>query len=335
MLKTLAPYFFLYVFFSLSGWFLEFLYRSWKARRLYNPGFLLGPYLPLYGSVAIFLALAVNNLSGASLPLKALTYVIITTGTEFLTGFVFEHYFHRRLWDYGKEPFCLMNHVCLRFSLCWLFLAFAFEYSLLPAALSLYLAIPNALTLAFGIGCLMFLDAFLQFTRLYLSRRPGRAAEGADLWQEFSRITEPLVAHPDVSSLSRYLHHRSVTRLDHCLDVAWLSYLIARHFSCDVVATVRGALLHDLFYYEWLTEGPRLHGFRHPRICLANARLITALTPCEEDIIMRHMWPLTFIPPRYMESWIVCFVDTYCTIKDYLALLRNWCSPEISVDRES
>ena len=335
MLNTFAPYFFLYVFFSLGGWLLEFAFRSWQAKKRYNPGFLRGPYLPLYGSVAALLALAVNNLSGPSLPVKVLTYLIITTGTEFLTGFIFEQYFHRRLWDYRKEPFCVMNHVCLTFSVCWLFLAFAFEYLFLPAALSLYRTVPYVFTFAVGIGCLMFFDALLQFSRLYLSRQPGRAAGSEDLWQDFTRVTEPLLAHPDVNRLSRFLHHRSVTRLDHCLDVAWLSYIIARRFSCDAVATARGALLHDLFYYEWLTEGPRLHGFRHPRICLENARLITSLTPCEEDIIRKHMWPLTFSPPRYCESWIVCLVDTYCTIKDYLALLRNWRSPEISVDRES
>ena len=30
------------------------------------------------------------------------------------------------------------------------------------------------------------------------------------------------------------------------------------------------------------------------------------------------MWPLTLIPPRYPESLIVCLVDTYCSIRDYL-----------------
>src|SRR3990172_656486 len=276
MLKTIYPYFFLYVFFSLCGWLLEFAFRSCKAKKLINPGFLRGPYLPLYGSVAVLLALAVNNLSGASFPLKVFIYVIITTGSEFLTGFIFEHFFHRRLWDYRKEPFCVMNHICLTFSIYWLILAFAFEFLLLPAALSLYRAVPYVLTFAVGIGVLMFLDALLQFLRLYLSQWPGRPARDKDLWQEFSRITEPLAAHPDVNGLSRFLHHRSITRLDHCLQVAWLSYTIARRFSFDAVATARGALLHDLFLYEWLTEGPRLHGFRHPRICLENARQITA-----------------------------------------------------------
>ena len=47
-------------------------------------------------------------------------------------------------------------------------------------------------------------------------------------------------------------------------------------------------------------------------------RQITHLSKMEEDIIKRHMWPLTFVPPRYAESLVVCLVDTFCSTKDYL-----------------
>jgi len=77
-------------------------------------------------------------------------------------------------------------------------------------------------------------------------------------------------------------------------------------------------LLHDLFFYDWLREGPRLHGFRHPNICLKNARKITSLSRKEEDIIKKHMWPLTIIPPFYKESFIVSLVDTFCSTRDYI-----------------
>ncbi|MCD6396437.1 MAG: hypothetical protein J7L71_02770 [Spirochaetaceae bacterium] len=33
------------------------------------------------------------------------------------------------------------------------------------------------------------------------------------------------------------------------------------------------------------------------------------LTPGAKDIIMKHMWPLTVIPPRYSESFLVSFID--------------------------
>ncbi|MEA1970250.1 MAG: phosphohydrolase, partial [Thermodesulfobacteriota bacterium] len=123
--------------------------------------------------------------------------------------------------------------------------------------------------------------------------------------------------------LADFRHHHYKTRFDHSLEVAWHSFLISRRLSLDCDAIVRGALLHDLFFYDWLHEGPRLHGFRHPWISLKNARKVTTLSNKEKDIIIKHMWPLTIIPPRYPESWVVCFVDTYCTVKDYVTVNRQ------------
>ena len=135
---------------------------------------------------------------------------------------------------------------------------------------------------------------------------------------EFMSIATPILENPMVARLSLYNHHRGKTRLEHVKEVAWMSFVQGKRFSLDCPAIVRGALLHDLFFYDWLHEGPRLHGFRHHTIALRNARKVTPLSKKEEDIIKKHMWPLTPIPPRYPESLIVCLVDTYCSIRDYL-----------------
>lgn len=140
--------------------------------------------------------------------------------------------------------------------------------------------------------------------------------------EEFLRIASPLLDEPLVKRLAHYNHHRGKTRLEHVIEVAELSFIIGRKLSLDCEAIVRGALLHDLFYYDWLREGPRLHGFRHHTIALENARRVTELNSKEEDIIKKHMWPLTVIPPRHAESFVVCFVDTFCTIRDYLRIGR-------------
>lgn len=41
-----------------------------------------------------------------------------------------------------------------------------------------------------------------------------------------------------------------------------------------------------------------------------------SLTPIEEDIIGHHMWPLTPMPPRSKEAYIVCLVDKWCSLKE-------------------
>jgi uncharacterized protein len=111
--------------------------------------------------------------------------------------------------------------------------------------------------------------------------------------------------------------------LEHVKEVAYLSFLWGKRLSLDSEAIVRGALLHDLFYYDWLHEGPRLHGFRHHNIALKNARQITSLTEKEADIIKKHMWPLTIVPPRYRESLVVSLVDTFCSARDYLSVKKQ------------
>ena len=140
---------------------------------------------------------------------------------------------------------------------------------------------------------------------------------------EFMRLAAPLLESPMVAKLAEYAHHGNKNRLDHVTEVARLSFYWGRRLSLDCSVIVRGALLHDLFFYDWFREGPRLHGLRHHNIALDNARQVTTLEPKEVDVIIRHMWPLTLIPPRYPESLVVCLVDTYCTIKDYLVMMRR------------
>lgn len=78
-------------------------------------------------------------------------------------------------------------------------------------------------------------------------------------------------------------------------------------------------MLHDLFLYNWRkrVDGRKgLHAFTHPRTALENASSIFTLNDMETDIILKHMWPLTFNFPRYKESYIVTFVDKYCALEE-------------------
>ena len=42
---------------------------------------------------------------------------------------------------------------------------------------------------------------------------------------------------------------------------------------------------------------------------MKNASKYFDLTEKQVDIISTHMFPVTFTPPKYIESWIVDFVD--------------------------
>ena len=49
-------------------------------------------------------------------------------------------------------------------------------------------------------------------------------------------------------------------------------------------------------------------------MALENAERVYNLSEIERDIILKHMWPLTVKLPRYRESYLVAFVDTYCSM---------------------
>jgi len=123
--------------------------------------------------------------------------------------------------------------------------------------------------------------------------------------------------------LGAFTHHGSVTRREHCLQVARVAYIMAKGRGLDAISAARGALLHDFFFYDWRTDGPGLHGFRHPAIARENARSRFALNAIEEDAILRHMWPLTPVPPRYAESVLVCVADKLVAVGDYSKALRS------------
>ncbi len=127
-----------------------------------------------------------------------------------------------------------------------------------------------------------------------------------------------ILEHETFLSMRDYRHHGNINCLQHSLQVASRAYHMTRlGTGIDVISTVRAALLHDFYLYDWHTDSPGLHGFKHPYIALANAQKLFDLNAIERDAIKRHMWPLTPIPPRYRESYIVTIADKLVTWADY------------------
>lgn len=310
-----------FVIFSILGWILEMVFRSVKNRRMVNPGFLAGFYLPIYGFGALIILGSHIILDTYSLPIRSFFYFISLSVLELTTGEAIEKIFHARLWDYRDNRFNIRGHVCLLFAIYWTVLATGLDLALdflIPWALQVYERLYLLIDVVLGsIALGMFLD-FMGRVRGRLRERSGLVDEDTARWR-FVEIAQPLLEHPSVIKLKDSNHHLGKSRLDHVLDVSWKAFRISKRLSLDYEATVRGALLHDLFYYDWLRGGPRWHSTRHPLIALQNAQKITPLSAKEEDIIKKHMWPLCMIPPRYPESWVVCFTDIYCSWRDYLA----------------
>lgn len=137
-----------------------------------------------------------------------------------------------------------------------------------------------------------------------------------------SRVFETLRAVCEKSRIetaSRYIQHGDTSCLLHMIAVAYYSDRTAGILRLKRIhrrELIIGALLHDYFLYDWHdgSKERRIHGFTHPGIALKNAGEDFKLSVIETDIIKKHMFPLTIIPPKYIESWIVCMVDKVCSL---------------------
>ncbi len=140
--------------------------------------------------------------------------------------------------------------------------------------------------------------------------------------REFFSYIDDLYDSEEFQSMHQYIQHGEIDRVQHIMSVTYLSYLGAKERGADVRQTLRGAILHDLFYYDWHVAGDgthRLHGYRHPGFALKNAKKLNPdITEIEQNVIKRHMWPLTPTPPKYKEGLIVSMADKYCAAQEVL-----------------
>lgn len=135
---------------------------------------------------------------------------------------------------------------------------------------------------------------------------------------DYVNCISDLFKHENVKSMVNYIQHGDVSCLEHSIRISYRSFVICRFLRLDWASVARGGLLHDYFLYDWHNSPCKWHGFVHPKLALANASRDFDLNNIEKNIIKTHMWPLTIIPPRYLESFIVCLVDKYCSLFETL-----------------
>lgn len=152
------------------------------------------------------------------------------------------------------------------------------------------------------------------------------------LHREIMRNASDIIQSRNFNLTKRHIQHGNMTVNRHCMNVAKYSLAISHKLErmgirCNREELVRGALLHDYFLYDWhepdYSKPHKLHGFYHPGVALRNAKREYRLTPREEDIIKKHMWPLTVVPPMCREAWIVTTADKWCSLLETVRLHRG------------
>lgn len=143
---------------------------------------------------------------------------------------------------------------------------------------------------------------------------------------EFKSIINDIINNDTVKQMHNFRQHYDTSCFEHCFNVSWYNYIICKKFHLDYVSAARAGMLHDLFLYDWRVCQPgrkRFHAFHHPRIALNNSMKLFNLNEKEKDIILKHMWPITIIPPKYLESYVITLVDKYCAIMESVSYYKK------------
>lgn len=160
----------------------------------------------------------------------------------------------------------------------------------------------------------------------YNRTRNGKGA--VPIWnprdlEEFYGCVADLLGHPTVQQMEQIPQHADgISCLDHCIFVSYLSFSLCRRWGLDQVAAARAGLLHDLYLCDWrrMRVNPWRRLLIHPQMALENARQF-GLSALEQDIILKHMWPVTLRQiPRHRESAVVNLADKLCASAEFLGL---------------
>ncbi len=128
----------LFVIGSLLGWVIELFFRRFVSQKKWmNPGFLTGPYLPIYGFGVVVLYGVSNIPLGITIQAWDIVVRVVIIGVgmtliEFIAGLIFIKGFKIKLWDYSNRKGNIMGIICPSFSLIWLAVGSLYYFLLNP-----------------------------------------------------------------------------------------------------------------------------------------------------------------------------------------------------------
>lgn len=149
---------FLFFVGSCIGWCIEVLFRRiFTAKKWLNPGFLTGPYLPLYGfGVAGLYLICQIPLDTGYYWLNALLTIVIMglamTLIEYVAGLIFIKGMNVKLWDYTNRRGNIQGIICPLFSVLWTLVGALFYFVIDPFVMEWVVWFVNHMAFAFVVG---------------------------------------------------------------------------------------------------------------------------------------------------------------------------------------
>ena len=165
-----------FIFFigSVLGWFIELIFRRIYHGKLVNPGFLTGPYLPIYGFG--LLSLTVMHILFTGLDLHPLVTIflmgVVMTLIELIGG-LFALKQKVRLWDYSDRWMNYKGIICPLYSAVWLLMGAIYYFFLYDPLMYAVNWFNENISFSYVIGIFtgFILIDFFYSTKLYIKIR--------------------------------------------------------------------------------------------------------------------------------------------------------------------
>lgn len=143
MFYDICQWFMIFFIASVIGYFIEIFFCSLQSKKLiFNRGFLIGPYIPIYGVGTVLVAIFLYQYKNDPWVFFWMT-VILCSFVEYLTSYTMEKIFKVRWWDYSHEPFNFNGRICLQNSMIFGIAGLLVIYTIYPFICHILTLIPT------------------------------------------------------------------------------------------------------------------------------------------------------------------------------------------------
>lgn len=187
---------FVFLFFigSTLGWVMELFYRRYKHGKWVNPGFLTGPYLPIYGFGLSAMTGIYYIFENINLDLKPIATILLMgicmTIIELAGGLICLKN-NIRLWDYRDRWLNYKGIICPLFSIIWTLIGALYYYFIAPYIQESLTWFSNNLLFSYILGMfsgILLLD-FIYSTNMLKKIKTFAQANGIEVKYEKLKMT--------------------------------------------------------------------------------------------------------------------------------------------------
>ena len=149
---------FLFYIGSSFGWILELFFRRSITKKWINPGFLTGPYLPIYGvGLCMLFLLSLVDVSFIQNSVLQNVVIVIFLGiiltlVEYIAGIIFIKGMKVKLWDYSNMWGNIDGIICPLYTFFWCVLGAIYYFFIQSHMIDAIIWLSNNLAFSFVIG---------------------------------------------------------------------------------------------------------------------------------------------------------------------------------------